>query len=159
MISNPLSFPRAFAGALQTYWPQLWIGFVGWVGWLAHPLPAWAYIVIPAAGLLSLIAGEGHLRIPATTLLSVLLIAALSAGLTALALYLTWTPVGAPRVQGLQGRYFLPIAAVSLSVVAAALSKLEFRRTKALAYMPEVATLVYGSIALISTTVRGFGVF
>jgi hypothetical protein len=44
-----------------------------------------------------------------------LLCAAGSLALIALPLYLLWTPIGSPIVQGLQGRYFLPTLAFVLA--------------------------------------------
>jgi hypothetical protein len=47
---------------------------------------------------------------------------------TYLALYLTWTPVGAERIEGVQGRYLLPL----LALLGLALPRLALPRATAL---------------------------
>ena len=85
---------------------------VGVLGQLDLPLPGWLFrlwVVALAAAALGDLFGrkQEHSR----GLLEPLFV--LGIGLacmiaTYLALYLTWTPVGAARIEGVQGRYFLP---------------------------------------------------
>lgn len=83
---------------------------IGVLGWLRIGLAPWAYIVgwgcLCCAGLAALLRPTGPAPWPACLVWLVVL--ALTAAL-ALAQYLTWTPVGAPAVEGLQGRYFMPL--------------------------------------------------
>ena len=85
---------------------------VGILGWLDTPLPHWIY---PVFGFIVLLAIAPLLASLTRSLAtwSPFLVAALSGVLLFLgieiALYATWTPVGAPIVQGVQGRYLLPI--------------------------------------------------
>jgi uncharacterized membrane protein len=82
------------------------------LGWLDTPLPHTAHRI---AGLSLLVAValvltrgpdvRSRLRVAAAPLLL------LTAGAVILAQYLSWTPVGAHAVEGVQGRYFLPVAA------------------------------------------------
>ena len=88
--------------------------FIGVLGYLDTALPDWFYWT--AYGMLALAflaaAGVGLARAwtpfrwlaPAVVLISFAAVAG--------ALYLTWTPVGAPVVEGVQGRYLLPIGLV-----------------------------------------------
>lgn len=79
---------------------------VGQLGWLDVWLPRW--LIDAALGVFALAAlaamdlrGRSALIVAAALLLSV--------GSVFGAIYLTWSPVGATWVQGVQGRYFLPL--------------------------------------------------
>jgi uncharacterized membrane protein len=45
------------------------------------------------------------------------LYAGITSGIIVTSQYLTWTPVGAPTITGLQGRYFIPLAPAVLSLL------------------------------------------
>lgn len=92
----------------QSYFHEM----VGVLGWIDVVLPGWFYRL--AGWTLSLaVVGSTVRRHP---LLSrpasgwLFLAATLACGLVFLLEYLTWSPVGFPFVDGVQGRYFLPIA-------------------------------------------------
>jgi uncharacterized membrane protein len=112
LISNPAA---AFELAFRTLAEQgrgYWSGFIGILGWLDTPLPAAYYT---AAGIMLALAFAGSLSLGRDRdwrLLTpgVLLALVLAAGGVFLALYVIWTPVAAPVVEGVQGRYFLPLA-------------------------------------------------
>jgi hypothetical protein len=86
---------------------------IGVLGRLDLPLPGWLY-GLWAAALAGAVLGdmlaeerrEGP-RVQETLLILAIGVACLFA--TYLALYLTWTPVGAKRIEGVQGRYLLPL--------------------------------------------------
>ena len=84
--------------------------FIGVLGWLDTPLPRWFLLAASAAlgaGLLGVCASPSGPR-PWLPALVVILGSAAIFG----AQYLTWTHPGAPFVDGVQGRYFIPMAAV-----------------------------------------------
>ena len=85
--------------------------FIGVLGWLDTPLPSSFYPVAGVALVLSFTLCMSRERRSAMTVMS-LTAAVISVALIFGALYVTWTPVGAPVVQGVQGRYFLPVALV-----------------------------------------------
>lgn len=95
------------------YWRQ----FIGMLGTLAIHLPRWLYQLWGFA-LLSALAAlitSGAPRAAGRWLpLAAALAMAGSAELIFLAQYITWTPVGAARVDGVQGRYFIPMLPVLL---------------------------------------------
>ena len=69
-----------------------------------------------------------------------------------LGLYMTWTPVGAPAISGVQGRYFLPLLPLLLILVRGALPHLQCR-------LPRLELLVLllaaaGNLDMIYTLVR-----
>jgi hypothetical protein len=100
--------------------PSLWLQFIGVLGQLSIRLPQRLYTLWSVAilsGLAAVVAGP---RAPGTRWLTVAgaAIGVLSSiELIFVALYLTWTPVGMVRVDGIQGRYFIPLLPILLLVV------------------------------------------
>jgi len=111
--ANPWLLWQATSAALDAYWRDYLEQMVGWLGILDIHLPRWALILylLPVAA-----AVLGDLVQPATgprlRLAAALAIILGGAFLAALSQFLTWTPVGGTRIDGVQGRYFLPLAVV-----------------------------------------------
>jgi len=89
--------------------PWLWRQMIGVLGWLSIELPPWIYslwtgVLALAALCLFMERGPGPGRA-----LAGLFGIALSAWAIILAQYLGWTEVGATVIDGVQGRYFLPL--------------------------------------------------
>jgi len=81
------------------------------LGWLDVPLAPVALVVLSLAfALLIWAEAAGCARPPRRDLALILGSAFAVALLVELALWLQWTPLGDPGVQGVQGRYFLPLA-------------------------------------------------
>ncbi|MBB6249983.1 DUF2142 domain-containing protein [Nitrospirillum iridis] len=83
---------------------------IGVLGWLSIVLHSWAYAVgwwaIALAAIAVLLHRSGaSFRVAGAAWPIILTVC----GGIALALYVTWTPVGASRVLGMQGRYFSPL--------------------------------------------------
>lgn len=113
-VQNPNAFGLILKDTLTDIETLVFYGksTIGILGWLNILLPDWAYFAIPAVlGLLLLLAVVGVDRrspVPVPGLsVAVLLSAILCVLLTFVALLLTWTPMGAKTVQGVQGRYFI----------------------------------------------------
>jgi uncharacterized membrane protein len=100
------------AGAQGMEGSSFYREFVGILGWIDVVLPGWFYDVaggvLAAAVLVSL--PRSRPLLPAWA--QGVMFAGGAAAVVCLFLleYLTWTPVGFPIIQGIQGRYFLPIA-------------------------------------------------
>ncbi len=114
-----LAHPLHFLGlVIADYWFHLTryaVGFVGNFGWLDTPLPV--YVLVPYALLLAglaLTGGDPAIALPAGCRLAAG--AVVTGGLLFLSTsqYLCWTPLGAQYVDGLQGRYFLPLGAAAI---------------------------------------------
>lgn len=90
------------------------MGFIGVLGWLSIVLPQWGYRLAMASLLATFAAvpPPANRRVADVSLVVLALI--LTSGGMFLAQYLTWTAVGAPVIDGIQGRYFLPIAPLLL---------------------------------------------
>ncbi|HTR17769.1 MAG TPA: DUF2142 domain-containing protein [Acetobacteraceae bacterium] len=99
---------------MQSQAPGLWAEFVGRLGWLSLDLPHWEYRAW-AAALAAALAGAAcgtsqdakPWRASDALFVAVLLTASVIA--VHIALYLSWTQVGAAVISGVQGRYFLPL--------------------------------------------------
>ncbi|HEY6324038.1 MAG TPA: DUF2142 domain-containing protein [Thermoanaerobaculia bacterium] len=114
VLAAPLRFLGLAAADYVHHLPRYGAGFVGIFGWLDTPLPKpsmvlWGLLLLAAAltggdPALALAAWQRRLAVAVTV--AVLLLLSLSQ-------YVTWTPLGAGFVDGLQGRYFLPVAPVA----------------------------------------------
>ena len=124
LMSAPQQIPALLAATWQASHLGLLIGFIGSLGWLDVNLPRWYYraaILMLMVALLVFVMGirwqdRAMLLVPAAILAA--------CGLVALAEYLTWSGVGTPRIEGLQGRYFLAPALLIAALPSAAQRKL-----------------------------------
>ena len=84
---------------------------IGILGWLDVILPGWFYTFAGGALAAALVVSLARARpmLPAWSQGSLFLAASAAIALVFLLEYLSWTPVGWPIVQGVQGRYFLPV--------------------------------------------------
>lgn len=123
-FTHVLEHPAAFiAAALNTLFENKFYltGVVGVLGWLSIKLPLSTYILAALSFAAAIAAGaRAEEKLSPIEIGVGALIVGLSATLIMLALYLYSTPVAAPRVVGVQGRYLLPL----LWLVAAMLSSL-----------------------------------
>jgi uncharacterized membrane protein len=112
VISNPAVILSIVHNTIADFGRFYYISAIGILGWLDTPLSVWYYVF---AGIFSILfaglATTGSSTIASRgirgsfTIASVLGILA-----TFLILYLVWTPVGVTRVEGVQGRYLIPLA-------------------------------------------------
>jgi len=124
VLSHPVAFVKAVAQTLFLDPPNgltnqkgdLYRGIFGDFAWLRTPLPMFFVLALTVALTLSLVVTSrgdrilvpaGRNRLWWTLILGAALVATVL--LVALALYLYFTPTAGPAVQGLQGRYFLPM--------------------------------------------------
>jgi len=110
MRSHPFEFIQI---ALQTYSEFIWQYLHEWVGvfgWLDAPLPV-AYVVtyLTIALFFAVSSFRPHVYLSSQQKLFVGAIAFLTVGVLTSLAYL-WNDVGAVRIAGIQGRYFIPIA-------------------------------------------------
>lgn len=90
------------------------MGFIGILGWLSISLPQWSYRLAMISLTATFAAAPPPANRKAADVSLVVLALVLTSGGMFLAQYLTWTAVGASVVDGIQGRYFLPIAPLLL---------------------------------------------
>ena len=108
--AHPLRFAEIVWRTLLVYWSPLLHSAVGVLGWLDTAL-AWRYVKLFYGALIvsGLVAGTraAHAGWAERGLAALLAISTYL--LMAVISYLTWTPVGAPLIDGWQGRYFLSL--------------------------------------------------
>ncbi len=131
--------------------------FIGVLGWIDVVLPSWFYpcavVALSLAILVCAFDGEPLLRPVARLGLCVLL--CLSVILIFLLEYLTWTPVGFPVVEGVQGRYFLPLAMFATALAPTRRLQIVSR----CCHMVEVFLLLFPALSIsvtIATVVRRY---
>jgi uncharacterized membrane protein len=120
VLQNPFFYAKTVIRTyITTNATPIYLGFIGVLGWLNISLPIW----ITWAWLLVLFKSvQGSKRV-AKVLLNLLqwfifiIVPVMLAMMLTLGLYLTWTPVGSILVDGLQGRYFIPIIAILLPLL------------------------------------------
>lgn len=107
LIVHPLLLPELIFNTVRegTLLPRSLIGQLGWSGAL---MPNWYYAGAGAIIVLSCLApGNSHpCRFPA--IIGVLTFALMLTGIS-IALYASWTRLGKMTIDGMQGRYFLPV--------------------------------------------------
>lgn len=110
---HPLLIVHILWATLARQWGGYFIEFVGVLGWMDTQLPRTYYV---AAGAMLIVAAAATMLGTKTERIRVHNLSALAAGLllSVAALfaiqYLTWTVPGHGTVDGIQGRYFLPLA-------------------------------------------------
>jgi uncharacterized membrane protein len=139
----------------NSLWQQasvLYAQLIGVLGWLDTPLRGWVY---PALGLALILALSDRIEWPLGGRGRVLAVAGLTAiGYAAfvyLLLYITWTPVTAEQIWGMQGRYLLPALPIVAIFVATALPR---QRSAKLAGIAAVAGACLSGIAAIDAVWR-----
>ncbi|HYC62078.1 MAG TPA: DUF2142 domain-containing protein [Thermoanaerobaculia bacterium] len=117
VIAAPLQFVQLavmhYAQHPTRYTDQL----IGRLGWLDVGLPR--FVLLAYLAMFLYVALSVGLRVTAIdrAVMFVVIVATLLT--VALADYLSWTPVGSDTIEGIQGRYFLPIAPLVLLMISA----------------------------------------
>lgn len=111
ILAAPWKLLSLLANSIQEQWKSYFYSFIGVLGWLDTWLPRWIYVtyfpVIVATALLELPYKNRTLLLwEKATLLAVCL---LSFFLICISQYLVWTKAGALIIEGVQGRYFIPL--------------------------------------------------
>lgn len=129
---------------LRAYGVLYFMQFVGVLGFLDAPLRAplvspYGVLAVLLVGVLAVevsLAGRIGKRVGAAFLAA----AVASAALVFASLYLSWSPVGNGTVEGVQGRYFIPVAAMVVAALAGTVESSGGRRAYAL---PVLVVLIY----------------
>jgi uncharacterized membrane protein len=122
VLANPLHFAQAVVGTFgQKDLPELWRQLIGVLGLFDAVLRGWTY---PAISVLLLATFLTRLDLPPPLRMRAAMAATAAMLAYAIALfvifYLVWTPVDSGGVQGVQGRYFIPVVPLA-AITAAAL--------------------------------------
>lgn len=110
----PLDFLRNLGGSMAGQVIDQWKMWVGVLGWIDTPLSGFIYIlVLPLLVFIALFDHRLDIEVPVRAkILSELLFLGTWIGIYIL-FFVTWTPEGLNPIEGVQGRYFIPFAALT----------------------------------------------
>ncbi|MCZ6465483.1 MAG: DUF2142 domain-containing protein [Proteobacteria bacterium] len=119
VLGDPFGFAALVGRFAIVRLPQILVETTNSLGWLDVPLPGWIVPTTLAAIAVALVLDRsGEIRFTPLQRLGALGIVLGTVVGAALALYLFWTPPGAPTVYGFMGRYLYPVAPLLLVVAA-----------------------------------------
>ena len=132
----------------------------GVLGWTNVFLPKWAYGLITLAVPLGLLASRDR-PAPLSPLacLWIALLLGVVVALVEFALYIVWTPVGRSLIEGVQGRYFLPVAPLAGVMLTSFAVRLRRFVDPDACYSALLVGIVLSTAAMGLTLVRFFGLF
>ncbi len=111
ILRHPVDYLLILARTLARYYWYYYTGFVGAFGWKFFYLGAWhvrLWMLLIVLVSLTDADREKTIALRQKSLLAVVFAA--TGGLIFTLLYACWNPVGAPLIEGVQARYFIPIA-------------------------------------------------
>jgi len=118
VLHHPGQFLRIAFNTLSSHPSNQLRSFIGILGWLDTPLPnrfIESYCFMLA--LTTLATGLREIRVSAGQRLLAIALAAASVLALFIVLYASWTRVGDPIIEGIQGRYFIPLSPLACVVL------------------------------------------
>ncbi len=110
VLYHPLHFFQILAASLFEFGYEFWRQLIGVLGWLNLPLPTWILVGVSVCLVVTISSSETKaLRLTAPIRVGFIALGGLALLLTAVLIYLAWNAVGAPRIEGWQGRYAIPL--------------------------------------------------
>ncbi len=150
LSGDPLRLPQLIMHTITTFGDPIGRSFIGQLGWLDVPLPRLYHRVAWLVLGLSLVAAFRNgisATAPTAFACKTMAIAGSVVGI-ALVQYLTWTSVGSPLIDSIQGRYLLP-PSLLLGVFAAPVAA-----TRSTTYAKLAVAILLFPIVSIATTVH-----
>jgi uncharacterized membrane protein len=122
LVHDPLLGVRVAWATLMLYWPAYLDSFIGRLGWFETMLPpayeAAAYAMLGVAAVTAALGLTGERISVGSRLVMALGLLVTVAGVFA-SQYVIWTAPGHPIIDGVQGRYFLPLAVAGAALLPA----------------------------------------
>ena len=157
ILSHPLQFAWAMILDLRHHGFFYFQDSVGWLGAWTVPLPVVTYLLalvaLLAGGVASAGAGQRGALVQAAWCLG------LGIGVVVLvetAMFLVNTPPGMIHIEGVQGRYFLPLGALAAVCVACLRRARPATALANLAYLEMIVILILNTVALDYSVISGF---
>jgi uncharacterized membrane protein len=111
ILGNPIEYSRVLMRTFITYYQFYLHSFIGILGWLDTPLPRHVVLLYLAVLLLfSLSDNHDHICMSLNNKIVVFTALVANVLLICTALYLSWNTVGKSVLDGIQGRYFIPLS-------------------------------------------------
>jgi uncharacterized membrane protein len=115
IITHPLAFSSMFVNTIASQYSTYYHQMIGVLGWLDAPFPSTYYMLAGAALIVASLLSLAPIKL---TDWFILLISILSSvGMVFVALYADWSNVKSTIIQGVQGRYFLPLLPLSFMLL------------------------------------------
>jgi Predicted membrane protein (DUF2142) len=108
LLADPLKLPAVMARSFITQRWWLTESVIGLLGWVDTAMPRWYYMAAVVALAFALVVPGNRGPVLRPALLAIVTVAGLVTAVC-YALYLSWTPLDQPTINGLQGRYILPV--------------------------------------------------
>ena len=105
---NPEIFFYAILNMIKIYIPYIVVGFNGQMGWKVFMPIGLVLLYIIILFIVSLL-DRGKVKIDIKQKLTFIIILLLVSSAITIIEYVAWTPVGQNRIDGIQGRYFIPV--------------------------------------------------
>lgn len=119
VMARPWIFPKIAVDSFLHYWPSLVFSFVGVLGFLDVWLPKWIYFTYPFLLIgVAVFDKYYHGSLNWIKRSWIILICLGVFLLIELSMYLVWTKPGAEIVEGVHGRYFIPLIIPALLAIA-----------------------------------------
>lgn len=118
MIAHPLRLLQLVATDYAVHTARYLRHFVGHLGWLDVALPTWflaAYLALLLA--VTVLDAEGGVRVTPLQRATVAVIVLGCLVLVSASQYSSFTPLGAAHIEGIQGRYYIPLAPAGMWVL------------------------------------------
>jgi uncharacterized membrane protein len=160
VLADPLRFLAVAARSVVHDAGWLVRSALGVLGWTNLFLPGWVYLMLALAFPISLAASRdkpGALPLVSVAWFVALMLATLL--LIEFGLYLVWTPVGRSLVEGVQGRYFLPMAPLAAYMAASLWAPLRRFADSDLCYAALLGVIGVASLMTFAATAGFFGLF
>ena len=114
VLTHPITYAGTLGSTLVDRAYFYYASMIGMFGWLRILPPRVLFILPVVAAMIALARNADDIaRVPRSTALWQLALVVACIALVMTSLYLIWTPVGAEAIEGVQGRYFLPVLGVA----------------------------------------------
>ncbi|MBC8508147.1 MAG: DUF2142 domain-containing protein [Anaerolineales bacterium] len=125
ILSHPFHFAKVIVQDIFKHRLDYYLEWVAVYGYNYWDVPGATYYLFPVAVVLSLFAGQNQVDPDKRIRIGLAIVFVTSAIATIAVMYVTYTPVGSSFVDGVQGKYFIPIATLLfLSIVGLPKSKI-----------------------------------
>jgi Predicted membrane protein (DUF2142) len=120
LITDPVLIARVAFATVSRYGPYYVAHAIGVLGWLDTSLPRAYYgaaVLMLGVAAVAAMLGTGGKRMRVHSALTVAATVAASSAAIFVTQYLIWTVPGNPLIEGVEGRYFLPIALIGTAIL------------------------------------------
>ncbi|MGB9979971.1 DUF2142 domain-containing protein [Methanobacterium sp.] len=108
IFHSPEIFFYALLNTIKIYVPYIIVGFTGQMGWTVF-MPLWLVSLYIITLFIVSLLDKGKIKIDLKQKLTFIIILLLVSSAITIIEYIAWTPIGQNRIDGIQGRYFIPV--------------------------------------------------